>query len=426
MGTESHVQYRPPPPVHDNQTIVPAPESRPRFPIELADRCVMCGLCLPHCPTYRLSRDEGESPRGRIALMMAVARGQLEATPKLLGHLDRCLSCRACERMCPSRVPYGTLIDSARALSRPTRRRRFALDAVLIHPTRLRWLASALRLLQRSRLDRLAPLFGLGRAAQWLPPLSRPRQWQRYYPAQGDQPGEPVALFTGCTGAVLDAAANDAAIALLTRLGHSVHVPPEQGCCGALHQHDGRPDTARQLSLSNQRVFAGLPVATVLGTASACTLQLQEARQPSTVNSDQPVVADASAFLAAAEWPSDPILAPLHETVALHLPCTQVHGLRTTTATHDLLQRIPDLRLMALETQARCCGAAGSYMLEQPDMADALGLETLEQIRTTGATILLSSNIGCRLHLSALARRQGLAIETLHPLTLLARQLRSA
>lgn len=390
----------------------------------------MCGLCLPHCPTYRLSLNEGESPRGRIALMSAAARGQLPAdSDSLRGHLDRCLGCRACERVCPSGVPYGELIDAAQAqlhAGRPTISRglqQLSLNGLLKHPRRVRAAAGTLRLAQRSGLARLArfiPALGIQRAASQLPDLPPGHDWQPFYPASGTPRGE-VALFTGCLGSVADMASNQAAITLLNRFGYGVHVPPGQRCCGALHQHSGDSDGAAELSRRNQQAFAPLKVEAILATASACTLTLREA-------SDNPgsTIEEVSSFLARQPWPTGLALRPLAQSVALHHPCSQVHGLRSHAHTRELLQQIPGIQLRPLPTQARCCGAAGSYMLRQPHLSDQLGNEVLDEAQPqegTPASLLVSANIGCIIHLQALARQRGEALEILHPLTLLQRQL---
>jgi len=228
-------------------------------------------------------------------------------------------------------------------------------------------------------------------------------------------------LFIGCLGSVLDVDANQAAIELLNRFGFGVQVPAGQRCCGALHQHSGDAVGAAELASANRQVFAALPVEAILSTSSACTLTLREYPAGAEPGIAPDRVQEVSAFLAAQSWPDGVELQALPQTVSLHQPCTQVNGLRSQQQTLELLQRIPAIDLRPLPTQARCCGAAGAYMLSQPEMADKLGREVLADNGDRG--LLLTSNIGCLLQLQGIAREQRVGLEILHPLTLLQRQL---
>ena len=411
----------------------------PEADLKDTDRCVMCGLCLPHCPTYGLSRDEGDSPRGRIALMQGLASGALPVGERLLGHLDRCLECRACEAMCPSEVPFGRLMDAARARAEPlrprspgSRRLRRWGFALLRHPRRLRALTVLLRLYQRSGLQWLARRSGLLRLLALaplearLPALQRPLAKRRHAPA-GPTRGR-VALFTGCVEAVAGVDTQRAALRLLTRLGFEVDIPRDQGCCGALLLHNGAPGDAAERARANLAAFADPDLAAVLSTASGCSAQLagygalygrEDARASAFAGRAQ----DITQFLAELDWPEG-LLSPLPETVAVHDPCTLRHGLKQHRAVYRLLAQVPGLQTLTLNETGACCGAAGSHLLTQPDQADALRRPHLERLRTLGVRTLVSSNIGCALHLAAGIREAGLEIEVLHPVTLLARQLR--
>lgn len=409
-----------------------------------ADQCVKCGLCLPQCPTYAKTLDEGDSPRGRIALMQALAEECLPAAGRLTDHLDRCLACRACERACPSGVHYGPLLDSARALLVQTRasgRRGSWLHAGLLAWTakgagRARAAGRLLRLYRASglrrllhgsglltRLPRLARLDGL------LPDPAVPARDRRpeYYPPAGAERGR-VALFAGCVTDLADPAVLDASIRLLRLAGYGVHLPRGQGCCGALHLHAGDLDRARALARRNLSVFNALAVDAVLYTASGCGATLRE--YPVTIEHGDgepgaftaPVL-DITHFLADIEWPAHLAPAPLAQRVAVQDPCLQRNVLRDTSPPYRLLARIPALEVVALPGNERCCGAAGAYMLEQPEMAEALRADKLEALRGCGATLLVSSNIGCAIHLAAGLRAAGAALEVVHPVVLLERQI---
>ncbi len=402
----------------------------------LADRCVKCGMCLPHCPTYHLTRDESESPRGRIALIQGLTGGQLAYSEKLGTHLENCLKCRACERVCPSLVPYGELIDGAltyieREVTTPPARRSRLLNLVT-QRIFLRTLAMLLRIYQRSgvrallRGSGLLKLLGLDRHDRLLPSLHALHKWQAYYPAENTPRGD-VALFTGCIADAFDQATSQAAIHVLTKLGYGVHVPPAQRCCGALHLHNQQPEQATALAQENVAAFGALEVQAIISTASGCGATLKEyvALEPGATDFTRKVV-DISAFIASVPWPENVTLKPLKARVAVHDPCSLTHVLRQHDRPYTMLRKIPDIELVSLPDRDRCCGAAGSYMLTHPTQADALRDEKLAGIEPLDAQILVTSNIGCALHLAAGLREKNLSIEVMHPITLLAQQVPQA
>jgi len=408
----------------------PAAAVPPAFPTALAARCVACGLCLPHCPTYLKTRRETESPRGRIALMQGLASGDLELTPTLTAHLDHCLACRSCEAVCPSRVPYGQLIDSTRAVQAarhaPSWLHRAAL-ALLGSPPGLQRAQRWLRRYQRSgfawlaRRSGLLALTGLGALEAQLPPVPRVRPLAAAYPSHGPAQGA-VALFTGCVQSVLDRDSIEAAIRVLNALGYTVHVPAGQACCGALHLHGGDPAGARALAERNLAAFAGTAPDAVLYLASGCGATLAEyAQQLPQAAGFAGRVMEATRFVNEAEWPVAP--APLAARVAVHAPCTHrnvVGGTRHVTA---LLARIPELEVMTLAPATRCCGAAGTYFLEYPRMAAELRADVLAAAQPGRPQYLATTNIGCALHLAAGLRGDSAAPEVVHPLRLLDRAL---
>jgi glycolate oxidase iron-sulfur subunit len=389
----------------------------------------MCGLCLPHCPTYNKTQNEAESPRGRISLILGLAREQLQPDEKLISHLDNCLLCRACEAVCPSKVEFGQLMDGARATltqDKPRTEQRIPLDELATDKQRrhrdakLLWLANTTGLRTLGRGLGLTRALGLQRFEQLAPKIHRPHSWQPYYPPKGEQRGD-VALFTGCFSDMFDQATLDAAITLLTACGYGVHVPDSQTCCGALHQHSGDSATARQLAQQNLAAFGALQIDAVISTATGCGSYLGEYQQ---ISGSALPVCDINTFLSQIEWPEEISLQPLRKRVAVHEPCSQRNVLKQADAPYALLKRIPELELFHLPGNEQCCGAAGSYMIDHPEMADRLRQDKIEAVRQTKPDILVSSNIGCALHLAAGMRAMGIKIELLHPIMLLARQLR--
>ncbi|MFP4611713.1 MAG: (Fe-S)-binding protein [Thiohalophilus sp.] len=386
---------------------------------QLAEQCVKCGLCLPHCPTYQADLTENESPRGRIALLQALANGQLEAGPKLRAHIDHCLLCRRCERVCPSGVQYGRLFDLGQQLleqdRRPGRAARLGL-ALVIRPRWLRRLGRVMVLTRRSGLTGLARRLGLGRLSPWLhrgltlPPLPWPRPFAPRYPAYGTRRGQ-VALFTGCISAAADHTTLNDTIEVLRHFGYEVIVPPAQQCCGALHAHSGQHDRAEALAAQNRSAFAG-PVEAVIVTASGCAIQLQDAQLT-------PPVADAVSFVARQPWPDTLRVHGAEETVAVHEPCSARNVLRNSDDSYRLLERIPGVTVIPLVDNATCCGAAGSYLLRYPAFADQLRQRKLDGIAQQQPDRVVTTNIGCALHLQAGLIAQHDTRPVLHPLTLL-------
>jgi glycolate oxidase iron-sulfur subunit len=381
----------------------------------LADQCVKCGLCLPHCPTYALSREEGESPRGRIALAQALASGRLAATGRTLDHIDGCLGCRACERACPPGVRYGELLVRTRSLiarSRglsPTLRR---LRWMLWRPWRLARGLALLRLLRRSGLATIGEYLGLcpGRDALPTPPPGR------VLPSASAGAGAEVILFLGCVARRYDAEVHAAAARLLSACGYRVRIPAVQGCCGAVLAHGGDRDGAAHLG---QRLGAALVGdAPVLVSASGCFDGVRQALGSRARDIHSFLAADA-AFRALR-------FQPLAARMALHLPCTLRNVSGGADAVVDLLTRIPGLELLRLPEQGRCCGAAGIQFLERPAQARALRDIVLGDLRATAAGSLCTANIGCRLWLQAGLSTTPSPAPVYHPLEILSRQLETS
>jgi glycolate oxidase iron-sulfur subunit len=390
---------------------------------QLAEQCVKCGLCLPHCPTYQATLTENESPRGRIALLQALANQQLAPGPKLLEHIDHCLLCRSCERVCPSGVDYGELFDLGQQLiqqqHRPGPATRLGL-AMVQRPALLRFAGRLMVLLQHSGLLQVARSLGIGRVSTLLrrgltlPRLDMPVRFHSHYPAYANRRGK-VALFTGCITSATDSRTLSDTIEVLRRFGYDVTVPPDQQCCGALHAHSGEQDTALSLAARNQAAFAGNYDAVIV-TASGCAARLLETEP------DTPVM-DAVSFLARQPWPDELKLRSSKETVAVHEPCSSRNVLRNSDDCYRLLEQIPGLRVIPLQGNQTCCGAAGSYLLRYPGFADQLRAAKLDSIEQQQPDRVVTTNIGCALHLrSGLIERHN---NVIHPLVLFREYLHS-
>lgn len=389
----------------------------------------MCGLCLPHCPTYQLHHSESESPRGRISLMQALASGRLIADDTLQRHLDSCLVCRACEQMCPSKVPYGELIDITRGLLREQGKAAPpAVQQLLVHAEdkkKLQRHANLLRSYQKSGMQKLARLSGLLKVAgvaqreASLPTIPPQQRLAEHYPARSTLRGR-VGLFTGCISSLLDGEVHLAAIELLGRIGYEVYLPQGQGCCGSLHQHNGEPERARELAQNNIAAFKPLELDAVISTTSGCAAQLGE--YPTLYHENGIRFYEVCDFLNEQLAQTSLPLKPLQQKALLHLSCSQRNVLQRPDAVAELLSRIPELELEAMAENQLCCGSAGSYQLSQPDNAQALLQRKLEQV-DGNTPLIVSNNLGCALHLQQGLLQRGMTTEVIHPLILLHRAL---
>jgi glycolate oxidase iron-sulfur subunit len=402
------------------------------FPVNLqqsilrdADRCVLCGMCLPHCPTYARSGNEAESPRGRISLMLALARGQLEPTPALVEHLDSCLACRACETKCPSEVAYGRLIGAARRLIAEHRPPAWKARLLANFTSSAGLLEKGVALARGGFGRTVLRLLGMEQAGALAARDSRALPARTAVAASA--PRGRVALFTGCTGQAFDAETVQAAERLLGAAGFAVEMPEGRNCCGALHHHLGDSAGFEERACATLASFGDLPVDAVLFLASGCGAMLRE--YGTWLASEQATgfarrCMEITDFLAARGLPDGLRFRLPEGAVAIHVPCSQANVLKAGGATERLLRAaLPDAHLAPLPQNHVCCGAAGSHMLLHADTAQALREPKLDALEQSGARFLVTTNVGCALHLAAGARARGLAVEVLHPVALLARLL---
>jgi glycolate oxidase iron-sulfur subunit len=378
--------------------------------------------------------EEMDSPRGRIYLMRAVAEKRLDVTDGYRRHLDLCLGCRACETACPAGVPFGSLLETARAeierRGRPLRERLLSalIFAVFPYPGRLRALLAAGRLYRRAGLQALVRRSGALRAFPRLGAMDRllgdvpaGTDLPEFLPARGRSRGR-VALLMGCVQRHLFADVNRDTARLLQLAGWDVVVPRGQGCCGALDLHGGRLDMLRRRAAALGAAFP-VDVDWVVTNAAGCGSAMREYGHWTSDEAATRLAArtrDVSELLADADLPLD----PLPMTVTYHDACHLVHGQKVRAAPRALLAKIPGLTVVPLADSELCCGSAGVYNILEPEMAEQVLEQKIRRIVETGARSVVSGNPGCLLQIASGCRQRGVDVEVIHPITLLARAVR--
>ena len=408
--------------------------------------CVHCGLCLPACPTYLETGSEADSPRGRIVLMRKMHEGSL--SPRDLDvthHLDLCLGCRACETACPSAVPYGRLLETARERINQERVRPRATDlsrwALLDTLTRPSKMTAAMRLAQAVTggavpASAVRLLSGdpkaQGQRASLPEAISTPLP-PPITPAVGKRRAR-VGVLAGCAMRVLFGDVNADTVRVLAANGNEVLVNRRQSCCGALHGHNGYAEEAK--SLARELIDALSPsdgLDAIIVNSAGCGSLMKEYGQ--LLADDPNYAAKAAAFSAkvrdVSEW-LDKLgwIAPLKSavgegvTMTYHDACHLAHGQQIREAPRALLDRLPNVNWVPLAESEVCCGSAGIYNLTEPEMALRLQARKLEHILATGASVVATGNPGCLSWIAAGLRERGLReIRVAHPVTLLAEAL---
>lgn len=393
--------------------------------------CVHCGFCLPTCPTYVDLAEEMDSPRGRIFLMKEVLEGKLPAEEAQV-HIDRCLGCLACETNCPSGVRYGELISPYRALRRAqgepggNRLRRWLASVTLPYPRRFRMAMRTGRLGRRLR-----PL---------VPPLLRPMvdlvpdrlphsvPLAPFTPCSGTRRAR-VALLVGCAQQVLAPEINAAALRVLVRNGVEVVVPKRQGCCGALSWHVGDDSRAASFARNNLAAFPE-DVDAVITTAAGCGSGIHDYPQILKGSDDEKraqrfaeMTTDISVFLDSLGIEPPPPLAD-RLRVAYHDACHLAHAQRVRAQPRNLLRTIAGLEVVEIAESDICCGSAGTYNIDQPEIAARLGDRKAENVARTDADLLALGNIGCAVQIRQHLKQSGVSLEVLHTVEVLDRAYR--
>ncbi len=396
--------------------------------IHAVDACVHCGFCLAACPTYQELGQEMDSPRGRIVLMKQVLEGTLpweNAQP----HIDRCLGCLACEPACPSGVPYRDLISPFRSIARTKTKRSFAQNLrhflasqAIPFPARFRFANVTGRLGKRFRAlvpSALRPMIDL------VPPTLPPAEsWPHLTPAVGERRAR-VALLTGCAQQVLAPDINTATIAVLAAQGVEVIVPTAQGCCGGLAWHTGDLAAAQAFARRNLAAFPA-DVDAIITNAAGCGSAMHEYHlvlrgTPDEARADafRKRVTDVSSFLNRLGLRAAPADSGRKLRIAYHDACHLSNAQGVRDEPRELLRAIPGVEICELADAHLCCGSAGTYNLDQPEIAASLGEKKARAVIATGADVIATGNIGCLTQLQTHLQKLGSPIRVRHTLQIL-------
>lgn len=427
-----------------------APESYlKKLDYSVVQQCMHCGLCLPTCPTYDATKMERNSPRGRISLMRAIADGRMEATRTFAEEMYFCLGCLACMTACPAGVNYAELFEHARAeaertrvLSSPKRNiiRNFTLRWLFMDLRRLKFVGLLMRFYQATGVESLVRRSGVMKffpkrlqELESMTPKIQPKFSAELIKAvtpAGSQKKYRVAVLTGCAQDLIFSDVNRDTVEVLAQNGCEVFTPPRQNCCGSLHAHNGEWELAKGLARLNIEQFPPDEFDAIITNAAGCGSHL---KHYATLLADDPEYLHR-----AEEW--DRKVKDIHEwlaqigvqapaksceqTVTYHEACHLCHGQKITAQPRKILGSIPGLKLVELPESTWCCGSAGIYNLIQPEMANELLDRKVQRIKMTGAMTVATGNPGCLLQIMNGARKQGLRLRVVHPITLLAEAYR--
>lgn len=393
------------------------------------DKCVHCGLCLNACPTYRELSVEMDSPRGRIYQMNQVANGAL-MTPSYIEHMELCLACRGCESACPSGVPYGRMIEAARAQIEARRQRsrwsrsvrNLFFERILPSRAALQLLGTGLYVYQASGLQRLVratgvlkPLGKMGDIEALAPSAEIPFFYSKIgktFEPSGERRYR-VAFLAGCIANVAFARLNDATVRVLQKNGCQVVIPAAQTCCGALHLHSGLKSEAQALARRNIDAILAEEVEVVVTNAAGCGSTLKEYGELLAHDSTYAAKArafharmkDVTEFLASIELNRD--MGSVDAVATYQDSCHLAHGQKIRTAPRHLLRAVPGLAFREMPMADLCCGSAGIYNLIQNEMAMQILKRKMEYVGSTKASLIVTANPGCMLQLAAGARLYG-------------------
>jgi glycolate dehydrogenase iron-sulfur subunit len=415
---------------------------------DVLSQCIHCGMCLATCPTYQMTKLERSSPRGRIKLIKSVAKGEMPVSETFAYEMSFCLDCQACETACPAGVKYGSMLEAARDLIDnakvgPAKRRKikhFILKNIVASKKNLKLVSNLLYIYQNfgiqkflhaaglfkllgsklGEIDKLSPTVSKKFSDELIPEMIKPNRGIRHK----------TAFLTGCLMNVMFSDINKDTVDVLASCGCSVCTPKDQVCCGSLHGHNGDLATATKLAKKNIDVFEKSDYEYLILNSAGCAAFMKEYGHLLKDDKEYSVCAknfskkvkDISEFLSE-NMPEKNNLAEVNECITYHDPCHLVHTQKVSEEPREILNSIPGLEVRELEEASWCCGSAGIYNVVQYEDSMVVLERKMENIKKTGAKIVLTGNPGCISQIKYGAKKFNVDVEVLHPVQVIKRAL---
>jgi glycolate oxidase iron-sulfur subunit len=410
-------------------------------------QCIHCGMCLAVCPTYDMTKNERSSPRGRIKLIKSVARGEMEITNLFAEEMNFCLDCQACETACPAGVKYGSMIEAARVEVDNTSYRswfykfikKFLLSTIIGSRSKLKFVSRLLRIYQNSSLrkllhksgvmkiffanleemDKLSPTVSKQFSDDIIPEITMAKGEVKYK----------TAFLSGCLMNVMFAEINRDTVDVLQSCNCEVFTPKDQICCGSLQAHNGDFDTAKKLAKHTIDVFSDYQFDYMVANSAGCGAFMKEyghiladdVEYSDRAKNFSNRVKDISEFLNEANISLN--MKSLAESITYHDACHLAHTQKITEQPRNILKSIPGTNYTELEEASWCCGSAGIYNIVHYKESMIILERKMENIRKTNSKVVLTGNPGCLAQLRYGAKRVGVDVEVMHPISFLKKSL---
>ncbi len=406
-------------------------------------QCMHCGFCIPHCPTYKNYKIETASPRGRLALMRAVAKNELSFTKNFSKYMRLCLLCRACEDNCPAGVSFGLLMEITRAEIEKKKKKSilksFILNIILTDQNKLEKIIALLRIYQKSGLQKIIRKTGI---LKIIPPLEKLERLLIPLPVSslkknikeieksGSNTRFKVGFFLGCVMNTMFADTSRKTITILKEIGCEVYIPKNVKCCGAPHGVEGYRETQKKLARFNIDLFLKKELDFIITDCAGCGTALKEYKH---LLEDDPEYSEKARIFSSKIKDISEFLwneAKLRNTkkninakVTYHDACHLIHTQKISKEPRELLKIISGLEYIELEDADMCCGSAGSYCITHPDDSIKYLKWKIENINNTGADFVAIGNPGCLIQIMYGIRKENLKIKAVHTVDLLATAL---